>query len=65
VRVTKVIGISTRVIAAALMNGWYIATFSWRRIRGRWAYRVGISAIELNEANRMALEKDVKSGEAE
>ena len=44
--VTKVIGTSTIVRAAASINGWYMAAFECFTTMGRCAKRAGISAIE-------------------
>ncbi len=49
--VTKVIGTSTMVRAAASMNGWYMAAFAWLTTMGRCAKRAGISAVE-DKANQ-------------
>ena len=43
IMVTRVIGMSTSVMAKALTMGWYIAAFWCRITIGRWANRAGIS----------------------
>ncbi len=53
--VTKVIGTSTIVRAAASINGWYMAALACFTTMGRCAKRAGISAIEDKAAQSKAL----------
>ena len=53
--VTKVIGKSTIVRAAASINGWYMAALACFTTMGRCAKRAGISAIEVKAVQRNEL----------
>ena len=53
--VTKVIGTSTIVRAAASINGWYMAALACFTTIGRCAKRAGISAIDDKAAQSKAL----------
>ena len=55
--VTKVIGTSTIVRAAASINGWYMAALACFTTIGRCTKRAGISAIEDKAVQIRALAK--------
>jgi hypothetical protein len=53
--ITKVIGMSMIVRAAASINGWYMAALACFTTMGRCAKRAGISAIDDRAAQSKAL----------
>jgi hypothetical protein len=54
--VMNVMGMSTRVMASASTNGWYIAAFAWRSTIGRCENNAGTSEEEESAGRKSELE---------